>query len=76
MVDNNPQGSANVTGSAASSLTTAEGNASKWEPYWDETYKRYYWSDGNESVRSLFFVSIKISSIRECLGLGTTSRLC
>jgi hypothetical protein len=25
--------------------------STKWQPYWDETYKRYYWSDGNESVR-------------------------
>ncbi|CAF4385311.1 unnamed protein product, partial [Rotaria magnacalcarata] len=24
--------------------------STKWQPYWDENYKRYYWSDGNESV--------------------------
>jgi hypothetical protein len=34
---------------AAESLATTE-DTSKWKPYWDEQYKRYYWSDGNESV--------------------------
>ncbi|CAF2826448.1 unnamed protein product [Rotaria sp. Silwood2] len=31
-------------------LSTTIEETSKWEPYWDEHYKRYYWSDGNESV--------------------------
>lgn len=52
MVDTNLQGSVNLTGSVHSAA--ADGNGTKWEPYWDETYKRYYWSDGNESVCSSF----------------------
>ena len=73
MVDNNPQGSVNLTGSVHS--VTADGNGTKWEPYWDETYKRYYWSDGNESVGSSS--STKFHCIFEIyLGLGNASRLC
>jgi hypothetical protein len=30
---------------------SATEETSKWIPYWDEQYKRYYWSDGNESVK-------------------------
>jgi hypothetical protein len=33
----------------ASASETSE-DTIKWQPYWDESYKRYYWSDGNESV--------------------------
>ncbi|CAF0783318.1 unnamed protein product [Rotaria sp. Silwood1] len=31
-------------------LSTNIEDTSKWKPYWNEHYKRYYWSDGNESV--------------------------
>ena len=30
--------------------SSSSGEFTKWQPYWDENYKRYYWSDGNESV--------------------------
>ncbi|CAF2531142.1 unnamed protein product [Rotaria sp. Silwood2] len=33
-----------------SSITCSSEESTKWQPYWDENYKRYYWSDGNESV--------------------------
>lgn len=36
---------------ASSMADQTQGDSSRWQPYWDETYKRYYWSDGNESVR-------------------------
>jgi hypothetical protein len=42
------------TASATESSETTEASL-KWEPYWDENYKRYYWSDGNESVIYLFY---------------------
>ncbi|CAF1060242.1 unnamed protein product [Adineta ricciae] len=36
--------------STASSSTSTSDQSSKWQAYWDENYKRYYWSDGTESV--------------------------
>ena len=42
---------------------SASDESSKWQPYWDENYKRYYWSDGNESVISLFSSFIFVSMI-------------
>ena len=50
MADKVEQGTASASGTSDES--------SKWQPYWDEIYKRYYWSDGNESVISSFFVSL------------------
>jgi hypothetical protein len=40
-----------------SSLSTTTEETSKWQPYWDENYQRYYWSDGTDSVSlcSLYF---------------------
>jgi hypothetical protein len=35
---------------ATTSASDTNEDISKWQPYWDEKYKRYYWSDGNESV--------------------------
>ena len=29
---------------------TQDETTSNWQPYWDENYKRYYWSDGSQSV--------------------------
>jgi hypothetical protein len=37
------------------SATSSE-DVSKWQPYWDENYQRYYWSDGSESVISFHVV--------------------
>ena len=34
-------------------LSAIASGKSTWEPYWDENYQRYYWSDGKESVRLL-----------------------
>lgn len=34
--------------------TSTNDDSSKWEPYWDEKYQRYYWSDGNASVSNIF----------------------
>jgi len=48
MADSTHQASSKEVDAAESLATTEE--ISKWEPYWDEQYKRYYWSDGNESV--------------------------
>jgi hypothetical protein len=48
MVDNMQQ--AFLETASATELSTTTEETSKWEPYWDENYKRYYWSDGNESV--------------------------
>ena len=39
---------------AISSAISTSNEATKWQPYWDENYSRYYWSDGNESV--IFFL--------------------
>ncbi|CAF0901733.1 unnamed protein product [Adineta steineri] len=41
---------ADNTDEGASSSSGISEDISKWQPYWDENYKRYYWSDGNESV--------------------------
>lgn len=54
-------------GTASASGTSDQ--SSKWQPYWDENYKRYYWSDGNESVISLFSSIIHIFVIS---GLGNS----
>jgi hypothetical protein len=55
MVDNMQQAFLETASATESSTTTEE--TSKWEPYWDENYKRYYWSDGNESVSRIFIIS-------------------
>jgi hypothetical protein len=41
---------ADKTEQATSSTSVISEDISKWQPYWDENYKRYYWSDGHESV--------------------------
>ncbi|CAF0861899.1 unnamed protein product [Rotaria sp. Silwood1] len=41
---------ADTTEESASSEIGNSEESIKWQPYWDENYKRYYWSDGNESV--------------------------
>ena len=51
MADNTQQTLLESTNSNESSTTE---DISKWQPYWDEHYKRYYWSDGNESVSQYF----------------------
>lgn len=45
----------NVELTLSEAFNTTESSTSieeprEWKPYWDEHYKRYYWSDGNESV--------------------------
>ena len=67
MADKSDQGKSSASGT--------DEDSSKWQPYWDETYKRYYWSDGNESVR--FFCRALLRSFELILlGLGNTERLC
>jgi hypothetical protein len=53
---NNPQQASLATAIATESSSTTE-DTTKWEPYWDEHYKRYYWSDGNESVCRFFIIN-------------------
>ncbi|CAF3346658.1 unnamed protein product [Rotaria socialis] len=48
MADNIELASSSPFHTTESSTSIEE--TSKWKPYWDENYKRYYWSDGNESV--------------------------
>jgi hypothetical protein len=48
MADNTQQVSLETVSATESSATIEE--TSNWEPYWDEHYKCYYWSNGNESV--------------------------
>lgn len=56
MADKAEQGTASASGTSDES--------SKWQPYWDENYKRYYWSDGNESVSNfIVFCFLSFSSI-------------
>ncbi|CAF1946742.1 unnamed protein product [Rotaria magnacalcarata] len=40
----------NIELASLSPFYTTESSTSKWKPFWDENYKRYYWSDGSESV--------------------------
>jgi len=63
---------ADKTKEVSSASNTGE-ESSKWQAYWDENYKRYYWSDGHESVNLSFdYFSFILVFI---LGMGTTKRL-
>jgi hypothetical protein len=63
---------ADKTEEATSSASSTIEEISKWQPYWDENYNRYYWSDGNESVIILFHNFFHFIFL---LGLGNTKRL-
>ncbi|CAF1946570.1 unnamed protein product [Rotaria magnacalcarata] len=41
---------ADITKESPTTSSAISDPSTKWQPYWDENYKRYYWSDGNESV--------------------------
>ncbi|CAF1249441.1 unnamed protein product [Rotaria sordida] len=41
---------ADTTEELPTSVIDTSEESTKWQAYWDENYKRYYWSDGNESV--------------------------
>jgi hypothetical protein len=43
---------ADITEETPTTASAISDPSTKWHPYWDENYKRYYWSDGNESVRN------------------------
>lgn len=52
---------------------SASEDSSKWQAYWDDNYKRYYWSDGNESVTTIYFFTYIFKLV--FLGMGNTRRL-
>jgi len=61
---------ADKTEQATSSTSGISEDISKWQPYWDENYKRYYWSDGHESVIFCFILLFLLTEILFFLRYG------